>query len=329
MDEHVPQNLDELLAQVHDTDAGPSASRLSAITELGKRLPQMTDPRGLIALVTLVKDEPHPKVVSHTINVLSRANATGSVMTFVDVAMGTGIAVFDEPESAEFTHSDDAIKLRTTAIRVLGRLQDERAIIPLMSILNNKSENYRVRLTAAESLGRLGDHHAVTPLLDIVVDEREKSAYLKESAVKALGMLGDLRAMEAIIDEMEAKKGFLNKFKFLKEQLFEAVGRIGQPSAKITETLKAALQDDAPTIRMAAVEALGSLGDEDSMAVLTPMVFDRNDEVARAAVEAIYHIGGKPALEQLLELENLPKLLRDVAFNCFLEEGTDDDDPDW
>ncbi|MFN7310649.1 MAG: HEAT repeat domain-containing protein, partial [Vampirovibrionales bacterium] len=59
-------------------------------------------------------------------------------------------------------------------------------------MLNDHQANYRVRLEAAESLGRLKNPNAVNPLLRVLKDDQESSMYLQESAVKALGLLGDI-----------------------------------------------------------------------------------------------------------------------------------------
>jgi HEAT repeat protein len=203
------------------------------------------------------------------------------------------------------------MRLRCSAASALAKVGDDRAIIPMMSILNNREENYRLRLAVAESLGRLGDEYAVKPLIDILSDEREKSLYLKESAAKALGMLGDIRAIEPLIDMLESKRGIRDKFNFLKEQIIEAVGRIGRPNRKATDSLILALQDEAPSIRLAAIEALSVIGDESCLEALKACILDENDEVAKAVVYAVYRLGGEQQIRELLLQENLPRFLRE------------------
>jgi HEAT repeat protein len=170
-----------------------------------------------------------------------------------------------------------------------------------------------LRLAAAESIGKLGDNHAIPKLLDIIDDDREKSLYLKESAAKALGMLGDLRALEPLIDILESKQGFFNKFNFLKEQLIESIGRIGHGGRhrKATDSLIRALEDEAPSIRLAAVEALSGLGDPSCIPEIEKLLMDDELDVAFAAIHCIFQLGGEPEMKRLRQLDTLRQIVRD------------------
>ena len=55
----------------------------------------------------------------------------------------------------------------------------------------------------------------------------KKSVYLRESAVSALGLLGDTRALDPIINILETKQGIMDKFSFLKERAIEAIIKMG------------------------------------------------------------------------------------------------------
>ncbi|MGE0199826.1 MAG: HEAT repeat domain-containing protein [Candidatus Melainabacteria bacterium] len=323
----VPEDLDALLALVADTTA-PEDLRMRGVSALGTMVGKQVDGRSTLALVDCVMTDMHPNVVIAAVGVLGRIKAYSGVPVLIDVVLGTQTALYEGPDAKAFIASDDSLRLRCAAVQALGRMMDERAIIPLMSILNDKSLNYRLRLAAAESLGKLGDGHAVTPLIDILADDREKSLYLKESAAKALGMLGDIRAVEPLIDILESKKGFRDKFNFLKEQVIEAIARIGRPHRKATDSLVEALQDEAPSIRLAAVEALEAIGETDCVQHLLPMVSDNNDDVARAAISALYELGGEQALQAIMAQDNLPQFLRSEIMDYLEGSGDDDELPD-
>jgi HEAT repeat protein len=180
-----------------------------------------------------------------------------------------------------------------------------------MSILGNQKENYRLRLSAAESLGRLGDTQALNPLINIVQDDQESSQYLKESAIKALGMLGDIRALDPLLEMFESQKGLKNKFNFLKEQIIEAIGRLGSNHNRAQKALFDALEDEAPSIRLAAIESLTEIGDDESVEMIKHRLFDSDDDVAVAAVAALYQLGGETMIRDILETqENLPQFIR-------------------
>lgn len=307
----VPENLNRLLGLIDARERESVQTRIQAISQLGDILGRDFHPAGLACLEDCVRHERNLQVVTHAIGVLGRIKSEEGVPVVIDVLLATHIDLYEQPEPADFAKGDESMRLRCAAAVSLGKIGDNRAIIPLMSVLNNKEENYRLRLAAAESLGRLGDDFAVKPLIDILSDEREKSVYLKESAAKALGMLGDIRAIEPMIEVLESKRGIRDKFNFLKEQIIEAIGRIGRPDRKATDSLLTALEDEAPSIRLAAVEALSSIGDDDCLEALMRRVYDEDDDVAKGAISAIFQLGGEPAIRDLLQRENLPRFLRD------------------
>lgn len=309
--EAVPKSLYELMGIIEAKEKSPMEYRLRAASGLGDLLTREYFSVGVHCLMNCVCQERSSRMVIHVIGVLGRIRSEEAVPVIIDALLATHIDLYENPDPADFIQSDESMRLRCCAALTLGKIGDTRAIIPMMSILNNRDENYRLRLGVAESLGKLGDDYAVKPLIDILADEREKSVYLKESVAKALGMLGDIRAIEPLIDILESKRGIRDKFNFLKEQVIEAVGRIGKPNRKATNSLILALNDEAISIRLAAVEALVSLGDNESMEALKERVFDESDEVAKSAIYAIYRLGGEAAIRDLLSRENLPRFLRD------------------
>ncbi len=312
MIEPLPDTVDGLMAIIDDAAQETAERRIHAISRLGDLLGgEQKDPRCIHCLLKIIEHDSQPQIISHCIGVLSRIKAYSAVSLIIDVALAVRITLYEGPEAPTFRNGDESLRLRCVAVQALGRMGDSRATLALMSILNDKSENYRLRLACAEGLGKLGAGHAVTPLLDILADDREKSVYLKESAAKALGMLGDIRALEPLIDVLESKRGIRDKFNFLKEQVIEAIGRIGNKNTQAASSLIRVLKDDSPTIRLAAVQALESLGDPLTLDAVTQMILDKDDDVAMAAISAIFALGGEAAIRNVLALENLPQFLRD------------------
>lgn len=312
------KQLDALLMAIQKASQDEDADSLEAIQGISKLpslLEDIYDPadhmRATVVMVDVLRHGTQVPIMVHAMGALSRMKAQGVVSVIIDILLATHVDIFEGKNRKEFLESDSALRLRCAAAQALGKLNDSQAILALMSTLNDRNQNYRLRLAAAESLGKMGHEQAITPLLEIVADDREKSVYLKESAVKALGMLGDIRAIEPLIDILESKRGIRDKFNFLKEQIIEAVAKIGKPTRKAKDSLMYALRDEAPSIRLAAVEALATLGEPDSLDVLQVMIYDSNDDVACTAVHAIYQLGGEQAVRQLLSLDNIPQFLRD------------------
>ena len=312
--EHSPEdapNIEELLQIVDNKNDVAQDVRIRSISELGNVATKTANTKAILSLINCIQTDSDARIINHCISVLSRIKAYSATPVIIDALLATHIHIYEEQSNTEFRESPDSLRIRCTAAQALGRMGDDQAIVPLMSILNNKDENYRLRLASAESLGKLGDHDAVAPLINILADDREKSIYLKESAAKALGMLGDIRAIEPLIDVLESKKGIRSKFNFLKEKVIEDIARIGEADRKAQDSLLYALKDEAPSIRLAAIEALEDIGDVNCIEHLTPLLSDSNDDIAIAAISAIYELGGENAIKDLLKLENIPQFLRD------------------
>lgn len=301
-----PFSLEVLLGQLLSAEE-PVAIRIEAASKLA----DTTELQSVHALLSVLNHEKEPRLLMHVIGLLARKKIYSAVMPLIDVVLCTGRSGVEQA-NLNFAQSDMGIRIRIAAIQALGRMGDDRAIVPLMSILGNQKENYRIRLSAAEGLGRLGDAQALNPLINIVNDDHEPSEYLKESAVKALGMLGDIRALEPLLEMFEAQKGIKNKFNFLKEQIVEAIGRLGSNHNRAMKALLDALEDDAASIRLSAVESLAEVGDTSCIPVVKERLFDADDDVAVAAAATLYRLGGEPLIRDILEQqENLPLFIRE------------------
>jgi HEAT repeat protein len=80
--------------------------------------------------------------------------------------------------------SDPRPPYRWGAAEALGRMGDQRAVVPLIQAL--RDEDWRVRMKAAWSLGRLGDPSAIGPLREA---QRDPMEGVQEMAKEALGVI--------------------------------------------------------------------------------------------------------------------------------------------
>lgn len=198
--------------------------------------------------------------------------------------------------------TDEYTNVRVMCAKAIANLKDTSAVTPLLYCLNNKDENYKIRLTCADALGKIGDKYAVAPLIAVVKDENEKSVYLRESAASALGMLGDIRAVEPLVNILESQKGIWSKFTFLKERVIEALGKLRiDNNDKVFNALKNSLADESAQIRINAIEAIAE--SENPMAVETIkscMIDDKDEEVRKNALIALYNLEGRTILDEIL-----------------------------
>lgn len=226
----------------------------------------------------------------------------------------------------ESENSSRYIKLRSLAAKVLSSFNDNKAVLPLLYILNSKDEDYKLRLNCAEALGKLGNNYAVSPLIDIVSDKSEQSIYLKESATKALGMIGDMRAVEPLVAILESNESFISKFSFLKERILEALKKIGSKDDRTFKAIKSSLLDNSPFVRIDAIEALSELDDDRVIPLIEDRLYDEDEEVAKSAVVALYNILGKDYLLEMQKREDIPLHCAEEATSIISDYESEDDE---
>ncbi|MFM7389215.1 MAG: HEAT repeat domain-containing protein [Vampirovibrionales bacterium] len=295
------------------------------------------DPAVLMWFIHWVRRCTQSELLYHALSVLAQVRVQASVSLLCDVALGVACDYFEKhPE--DYTHlmqHEEVIRLRCQAVKLLGFLENPQASVVLMELLNHRGLNYRIRLEAAEALGRLRQPQALNPLIQILKDEREPSLYLKESAAKALGLLGDIRAIEPLMDVFEAQQGFRKKCEFVVEQLVTSLGKLlplggektfvsEQTQHKVHHHLIHALEDEASSIRIAALEALGELGDTALLPMIQAKLWDTHMDVAHTALASVYKLGALPALQALLMEETLPHFLREEILEFILLEAQED-----
>jgi len=260
-------------------------------------------------------EENDPKVLLYLVQLLGKYKEKSSVEVLIDI-----LTDYKKPEEQEHY-----VKVRCETALILGKIKDDRAVVPLMYVMNDKNEYYKIRLSAAEALGRIGNVYAVAPLINIVTDEEEKSVYLRESAAKALGMLGDERAVDPLISIIETKQGIIDKFTFLKEKTIEALGKLGFNQDKKIHALKKALEDESPQVRISSMEALCEIDDEIVTELLQSMLYDKDPDVAVSSINALYNVEGRDFVINLLKKSDLPECCRNEIYEI-LEEDEDEED---
>jgi HEAT repeat protein len=221
--------------------------------------------------------------------------------------------------------------VRMHAARALGRIGETRAIPALMPLLQDKVKAVReetsgalarlgpaaipvlvgalthqewlVRLHAVESLGKTKSPDAVEPLLRLLFNDRDSS--LREDAVRALGEIGDARAVEFLLTALKEPG--------LRPLIAEALGRIGDRRAvpalvavvegtdRPEQTRVVAGCGDQWTEEMAAQAAAArSLGQIRDTATIPTLVAALRNTVTRAEAAAALVAFGQPAIPHLV-----------------------------
>jgi HEAT repeat protein len=162
---------------------------------------------------------------------------------------------------------------------------DAQALIGVLA----RSENEEVRARAAALLGELEDHEDRDDIVRALVRAaQEEEGNVVAAAVDALDTLGQ-DAIEALIASM-ADVDFGDGAEWVRAKAFTR-----------------ALSADVPELRMAAANALGELGQRDTVRHLTDRFADSDPRVRARAARACGKIGDARATDALAGLLDDPK----------------------
>jgi len=96
----------------------------------------------------------------------------------------------------DFIDGDGDPALQKITLRALGEIGSEESTQPVANRLD--ADNYEVRSAAARALGLLGDTRAIDPLADILEDDDADE--VRASAAWALNQIGTERALDVLAD---------------------------------------------------------------------------------------------------------------------------------
>ena len=90
---------------------------------------------------------------------------------------------------------DKNMDVRLCSVNALGAINDQRAVEPLIEMLQDESRD--LRKYSVEALGQIGDKTAAEPLIKML---KNNDNILRLHSANALGAIGDERAVEPLIE---------------------------------------------------------------------------------------------------------------------------------
>jgi len=172
---------------------------------------------------------------------------------------------------------------------------------------------YPLRRNAARALGKLGDLRAVNPLLDCLACE---DFYVREAVVQALGQLGDAVAipplLNLLVGGVEAAQMVPGRPHLTQpyEAILESLGQLQAKSA--VNQIRPFLEHSIDRVRFAAARALCQLtGDTEAAEILIQALGSRDIQLRRSALLDLGAIGYLPAAPAIATaaVENSFKLI--------------------
>lgn len=178
---------------------------------------------------------------------------------------------------------------RFRAVEALCKYEDSRVVPVLIKSLDDPV--WGIRFHAARALGPLADSRAVEPLIARLNDPDER---VLEYVQKSLGQFKDEQAVDAFIRHLDSENTLVVK------NVLRILGGIGDVRA--VDPVLAMLSSDDASLRVAAVKALGRLGDTRAVDPLLTLLDTDDEALLESAVRSLGRIGDERAVEPLLAL---------------------------
>jgi len=169
---------------------------------------------------------------------------------------------------------------REEAADALSDLADERAVLPLIRLLDDTSPY--VRRAAADALGKTGSNKAIHPLVRALTDN---DRYVRETASEALGHLGD-PVIPVLLKSLDDENWRIRIGAII------AI-RVSSGTIPSFDPVIRSLHDESPYVRREAVKTLGRIGGEHEVPYLIQATKDQDPGVRLRAVRAVVK-NGKP-----------------------------------
>ncbi len=178
-------------------------------------------------------------------------------------------------------HADNVVRAETA--EALGAIGETAAEATPALVQALKDTNDRVRAKAAEALGKIGEG-AAEAVPGLVRALRDKDNWVSAMAAEALGEMGE--SADGAVPALIRSLGHINPQ--VRSNAAEALGKMGDAAASAAPALEKAARDEDAGVRGNAVRALGAVvqtATEDR--VLLAATEDADPTVRAAAVEAL------------------------------------------
>lgn len=180
---------------------------------------------------------------------------------------------------------DERWYVARNAVAILGEIRDPAATGPMKPMLAHPDS--RVRRETVRALTRIGGQNATGVLLQLL---EGTDADLSQQALLSLGAMKNPAAVPALLRLLAQENG--TRGPELRRGAIKALGEIGAveavaPLIGILASKRFWRPGRHNELRAAAAAALGEIGDETALPVLENASSERNEHVARAAVQAL------------------------------------------
>ncbi len=180
-----------------------------------------------------------------------------------------------------------AVTDRADAAVALGNVKDNPDVIAALGDAAQHDPYWGIRIEALRALGKIGGANSEQAILPEINDDKP---WVRDSAVQQLGNFKDDPSLPGKLSELAVS----DKMYRVRAAALSALASLKAPGAY--DTLVAALQTNTPenTVRNAAIEGLGKLGDDRAVPVLLEWSAAGQDlRTRQVAMMAVAHLDKK------------------------------------
>ncbi len=221
------------------------------------------------------------------------------LISFVSIVQIPAAEEDPVPHMISELKNGDPIK-REEATHALGESHDLRALGPLLEVLQNRTEDGQVRMSAAMALGSLGDRAAAEPLIEFVKVDMEKRTGIIASGIGALGELKDPRAVPILLEALNNRA----EDWLYREMAARALGNIGDRRA-VDDLIAAAYMWDTRHDAIAALAQIGDAKAVETL--IWALDEGEEPDTVQAARTGLLRIGSPAVPALIKEMEKFSK----------------------
>jgi HEAT repeat protein len=155
--------------------------------------------------------------------------------------------------------------VRDVAVEQLGRFKNESGLPERLAEIAQHDAGYRVRTAALLAYAQLRPRGGLSVLQSASKTDSPDDV-IRRAALRAMGSLGDDKAVDTLLDWSEIGKPIA-----LRSAALASLAQLDKKNQNIEKRLETMLDDPAFDIRTAAVNALGERDDSSAIPVLEAM----------------------------------------------------------
>jgi aminopeptidase N len=186
---------------------------------------------------------------------------------------------------------DERPWLRQVAVEELAKFQGDASAAEKLKTIFEKDKAYRVRAAALTSYAQ-GKPSGGLALLETAAATNSPDDRLRVAALRAMGTLGDDKAVPLLLDWSATGKPFL-----VRAAAITSLGHLARKNKEITRRLLVYLPENYLGVRAAAIAALSERGDPEVIPALEALLqsgelSEGQERSARAAVDRLKALAG-------------------------------------